>query len=215
MAKKAKGTSGTRARNQTKRTKNGGNKGKAPTQDLEWDMAMQRAGQVITDRYEKEIKTKEKHHRKEMQNFLDGQKSFVKPRWIDRLMGRYKDLYLVYNHLQPIYCHKSNCPTKSEGVNWGIEVLTLDLDVALGYIDEYFENYPNHGSAKLLHIQIDRRTNRTGQVVSDHTFLLKDWDSQKKRYIRDDMESESVEHKILASLAEDRRKWKRGRRRGE
>jgi hypothetical protein len=210
---KKKGTSGTRARNQTKRTEKEDTK--APTQDLEWDMAMQRAGQVITDRYEKEIKKQANNHRKEMQNFLDGQKSFVKPRWIDKLFGRYKDLYLVYNHMVPVFCHKSKCPTKGEGVNWGIEALTLDLDVALGYIDEYFETYPHCGSAKLLHIQIDRRTNRTGQVVSDHTFLLKDWDSTKKRYIQEEMELESVEHRIIASLAEDRKKWKRGRRRGE
>ena len=180
---------------------------------LDFDLAMQRASQQITNEYEEKMRKTENLHRKEIQNYLDGQRTFVKPRWIDRVRGRFKDLYLVYNHLQPVYCHRSDCTTKAEGVNWGIECLTLDLDVALGHIDEYMLNFPNRGSAKLLHIQIDRFKNRTGAVVSDVSYNFKDWDPQAKRYIREKMEFESVEQKIVASLVEDRKEYRKAPRR--
>jgi hypothetical protein len=215
MGKKGKGTSGTRTRNQRKKKPEDDDD--APlgpiSMHLDFDLALQRATQGITNEYEDKMRKTENLHRKEIQNFLDGQRTFVKPRWIDRIRGRFKDLYLVYNHLQPIYCHRTDCTTKAEGVNWGIECLTLDLDVALGHIDEYLMNFPNRGSAKLLHIQIDRFKNRTGVVVSDVSYNFKNWDVNAKRFVREKMEFESVEERIVASLVEDRKEYRQGKRR--
>ena len=78
MAKKGKGTNSTRSRNARKQ----------PTEEVEssdteealnYEFEIQRATQVVTDRYERMLLDKTNEHREEMKNFLEGQKYWVKP----------------------------------------------------------------------------------------------------------------------------------------
>ena len=96
------------------------------TADLEIDMMIQNATQLVTNRYEKEIRKERDLHRAEMQNLTDGMKTWKKPSLWARLTGRYKDIYLVLNHRVPIYCHKTDCEVKGRGHNWGCLLYTSD-----------------------------------------------------------------------------------------
>ena len=206
---KTKGTSGTRTRN-ARKTKQEPVEKSNSTEELEFDMAIQRATQIVTDKYEKELFRIKKNQTREMQSFIDGQKIFVKPRFIDRLFGRFKDMYIVFNHMRPWHC--KHCGTNYDGANDGIECVTLDIDTALGYIDEIFDKY-DKGKARLVHVQVDRRSSRTGQVVDVYNFLMRDWDPEKKQYMTHKLLEESVENRIHASLVEDRKNWRKGQRR--
>jgi len=181
-------------------------------QNLEIDLVIQRATQEVTDRYEGIMRKERDELHREMQNFTDGQKTFVKPRLRDRFFGRIKDLYLVMNHRIPVYCPKSGCPIKGKGVNFGIEAITADLDTALGYIDAYFDKYPERGSAKLIHMQVDRRSHRTGAIVNDYTFLVGDWDPERRQHIRAEIDGMSADQMVVASLLEDRKSYGRRQR---
>ena len=103
-------------------------------------------------------------------------------------------------------------------VNWllcasfGIEALTLDLETALTHIDELLDKYPS-GKARLLHIQVDRRSRRHGQVVNDYTFLLKDWSAERRKYITEEISSNNAAGKIFGSLQEDTKQYREGKRR--
>tara|TARA_B100000287_G_scaffold263148_2_gene247631 strand:+ start:1095 stop:1742 length:648 start_codon:yes stop_codon:yes gene_type:complete len=211
MARKSKGKNSTRARN-TQKKKEEEEQPIDTDEALEFDFAIQKATQVVTDQYEKRITAIENRQAKEMQNFMDGQRFFVKPSLLDRLLGRYKDMYLVFNHLRPFHC--TACGTNHHGVNHGIESLTLDLDTALGYIDEMFDKFPE-GKARLLHIQVDRRSRRQGQIVNEYTFMLKDWDRDRQKYITEEIMENSAHNKIFGSFKEDRKQWKEGKRRSK
>lgn len=209
MAKKGKGTNSTRSRNQRKQT----------TEELEpsnseealnYQFEIQRATQIVTDRYEKMLLDKTNEHQEEMKNFIEGQKYWVKPSLWARITGRYKDMYLVYNHLRAHHC--THCGANHVGVNFGIESMTLDLETALTHIDEMFEKYQN-GKARLLHIQVDRRSRRSGQIVNDYTFLTRDWDADRRKYITDEITSNSAANKVFGSLAEDTKNYREGKRR--
>ena len=103
----------------------------------------------MTDRYERMMLDKTNEHREEMKNFIEGQKYWVKPSLWARITGRYKDMYLVFNHLRPHHC--THCGTNQVGVNFGIEAMTLDLETALTYIDELFEKYTGAKSPSFAH----------------------------------------------------------------
>jgi hypothetical protein len=182
---------------------------KAPNMNLELDVMIQKATQVVADRYEKQIKRLTKFHEKEMQTLIDGRKSFRKPSLFARLTRRYKDIYIVYNHRMPVYCHRSDCTTKGEGVNWGIEAICTELEEALWYADEYFiqwEGYADHTSVKILHLQVDRR-NRHGAIVNDVTLTLKDWDPEKRRMVKTKFEKQTADSLIINSLVKNRPKY--------
>ena len=209
MAKKGKGKNSTRSRNQRKQT----------TEELEpsnseealnYEFEIQRATQIVTDRYEKMLLDKTNEHQEEMKNFIEGQKYWVKPSLWARITGRYKDMYLVYNHLRAHHC--THCGANHVGVNFGIESMTLDLETALTHIDELFDKYEG-GKARLLHIQVDRRSRRSGQIVNDYTFLTRDWDADRRKYITDEITSNSAASKVFGSLAEDTKNYREGKRR--
>lgn len=209
MAKKGKGTNSTRSRNARKNDQ----EQPEPTgsdEVLAQDFMIQKATQRVTDTYERKLLAQQNNHRKEMENFIEGQKFWVKPSLWARITGRYKDMYMVWNHLRPHHC--TACGSNTIGVNFGIESLTLDLETALTHIDELFEKYPN-GRARLFHIQVDRRTRRSGQIVKDYTFLTADWDSEQRKYITEDIKSNSAANRVFASLQEDTRNYREGRRR--
>jgi len=211
MSKKGKGTNGTRSRNQRKDAKE--EPVKSNTDEvLQEDFYVQRATQNVTNRYEKLLLEQKNNHQKEMENFLEGQKYWVKPSLWARITGRYKDMYLVRNHMQPFHC--TDCGSNHHGVNFGIEALTLDLETALTHIDELLDKYPT-GKARLLHIQIDRRSRRHGQIVNDYTFLMKDWSADRRKYITDEISSNSAAGKIFGSLQEDTKQYIEGKRRSK
>lgn len=210
MSKK-KGSSGTKARNQRRnkpREKNEIDIDEA----IEENFYIQRATQQVTEQYERKILEERNRNRREMQNIVDGRKFWVKPSLWDRIRGRFKDMYIVFNHMRAFHC--TECGTNFHGLNYGIECMTLDLNTALSYIDECFEKYPNT-RVKLLHVQVDRRTRRTGQIVHDYNYLMKDWDAEQRRYITEDLKENSAANKIFGELKEstsDYRSRKRRRR---
>lgn len=206
---KGKGTNSTRSRN-ARKTEKEDEPSIDSDQVLDDDFRIQRATQMVTETYEKRMLAQENGHRKEMENFMEGQKFWVKPSLWARITGRYKDMYMIYNHLRPHHC--TACGTNHQGVNFGIEALTLDLDTALSYIDEMMDKYPGT-KARLLHLQVDRRSRRTGQIVNDFTFLLADWDRERRKYITDEITAKSASNKVFASLAEDTRGYREGKRR--
>jgi hypothetical protein len=182
---------------------------KAPNMNLDIDMMIQNATQLVTNRYEAELKKQKRFHHKEMQTLINGGKAFYKPSLWARLSRRYKDIYIVYNHKMPVYCHRSNCETKGEGVNWGIEAITTDLESALGYADSYFEEWQGHSdytSVKILHLQVDRRS-RQGALVDDVTLALKDWNPDKRKMVKSKLEGQTADSQIINSLVKNRPKY--------
>jgi hypothetical protein len=182
---------------------------KAPNMNLDIDMMIQNATQIVTNRYEGELKKQQRFHNKEMQTLINGRKSSFKPSLWARLSRRYKDIYIVYNHKMPVYCHRSDCETKGEGVNWGIEAITTDLESALGHADAYFEEwtgYNNYTSVKILHLQVDRR-GRNGALVEDVTLNLRDWNPDKRKMIKVKLQEQTADSQIINSLVKNRPKY--------
>lgn len=174
-----KGTNSTRVRNAAK-------KDALPVADdsgthivnLEDEMAFQQATQAVADRYEAQIRRLKDHHAKEMQSLLMGMDADLisKPSLWNRITGRYKDIFIVFNHNIPVWCPKKSCPTKREGINWGIEAVTTDLNIALDYITDYFNRNQDTdwAHAKLLHLQVDRRKGH-GAVVDELSWTWPLW----------------------------------------
>ena len=107
MTKKPKGSSSSRSRSAAKRdlpqTENS-----APIVNLEAEMQFQQATQAVADRYEAQIAKLRDHHEKEMQSLLMGMEADLisKPSLWARLIGRYKDIFIVFNHKLPVWCLK-------------------------------------------------------------------------------------------------------------
>ena len=177
MADKPRGTNSSRGRANKKRelpqTENS-----APVVDLESEMIFQQATQAVADRYEEQIKQLREHHSKEMNSLLMGLSDELtsKPSLWARITGRYKDIFVVFNHNLPVWCPKKECPTRRDGINWGIEAVTTDLGMAFDYIRTYFERNADHpyAHAKLLHLQVDRRRGG-GAVVDELSWTWPAW----------------------------------------
>ncbi len=147
--------------------------------DITQDLYLQQQTQKVTERYEKKIKQLQMFHDLEMENAITGgeeEQIIQKPSLWARLTGRFKDVYIVFNHNMPVYCHKKDCPTRREGIRWGIEAITSDLGVAFDYMRTYFKKYGEfpQAFAKLLHIRMDRRKG-SGAVVSDVSYSYDTW----------------------------------------
>lgn len=177
MADKPKGSSSSRGRANKKRDMPQAENSPLIV-DLESEMAFQQATQAIADRYEKQIKQLREHHSKEMNSVLLGlsDELTAKPTLWARITGRYKDIFIVFNHNTPVWCPKKECPTRREGINWGIEAVTIDLSVAFDHIRAYMErNADNpYAHAKLLHLQVDRRKG-SGAVVDEMSWSWAMW----------------------------------------
>ena len=175
MSDKPKGKNSSRSRNAHSRELPQ-TETSAPLVNLEDEMAFQQASQAVADRYEKQIRKLKESHAKEMQSLLMGSESFFKPSFISRLFGRYKDIFIVFNHNIPVWCPKKACPTRREGINWGIEAVTTNLDTALNSISEYFERNSDNdwAHAKLLYLQVDRRRG-SGAVVDELSWTWPLW----------------------------------------
>jgi hypothetical protein len=198
MADKRKGTNSSRSRNASKRDLPQTDTS-APLVNLEEELAFQQATQTVANRYEEQIRKLKDHHAKEMQSLLQGSESFTKPSLWARLTGRYKDIFIVFNHNLPVWCPKKECPTRREGINWGIEAVTTNLDTALNYISDYFERNSDNdwAHAKLLHLQVDRRKGR-GAVVDELSWTWALWRNSDhfddKRKITAKMTSELIKN---------------------
>jgi len=175
MSEKPKGKNSSRARNAHTRELPQTDTS-APLVNLEDEMAFQQATQAVANRYEEQIRKLRESHAKEMQSLLMGSESFIKPSFMSRLLGRYKDIFIVFNHNIPVWCPKKACPTRREGINWGIEAVTTNLDTALNSISEYFERNSDNdwAHAKLLHLQVDRRRG-SGAVVDELSWTWPLW----------------------------------------
>ena len=179
---------------------------KSHEMDLNLDMMVQKATQAVTNRYEMKIKQLTRFHEKEMQTLIEGRKTFVKPSFWSRFNKRFKDIYILYNHRMPVYCHRSDCETASSGVNWGIEYISTDLEKIMEAADEYFyewRNYPDHTSMKILHLQVDRRS-RKGAIVKDVTMSYTDWNPETKQLTKDKLEKVTADSAIVDSLVKNR-----------
>ncbi len=177
MTKKPKGSSSSRSRSAAKRDLPQA-ENSAPIVDLEAEMQFQQATQAVADRYEAQIAKLRDHHEKEMQSLLMGMEADLisKPSLWARLTGRYKDIFIVFNHNLPVWCPKKACPTRREGINWGIEAVTTELNIAFDHISDYFNrNKDNdYAHAKLLHLQVDRRRG-LGAVVDELSWTWALW----------------------------------------
>lgn len=179
--------------------------------DLETDMIVQKATQAVTNRYEAEIKRLKRFHEKEMETLIKGRKSMIKPSLWARITRRYKDIYIVYNHRMPVYCHRKDCETATEGVNWGIEWIGTTVEGAMEAADEYFyewRNHVNYASIKILHMQVDRRSTR-GAVVKDITLKMKDWNPESKKMAKASLEESTADSAIVNSLVANRPSYKK------
>ncbi len=177
MSEKRKGTNSSRTRANNKRELPQAETS-APLVDLESELQFQAATQAVADRYEAQIKKLREHHEKEMQSLLMGIESDLisKPSLWAKLTRRYKDIYIVFNHNIPVWCPKKACPTRRDGINWGIEAVTTELNIAFDYISDYFNrNKDNdYAHAKLLHLQVDRRRG-LGAVVDELSWTWALW----------------------------------------
>ena len=179
--------------------------------DLETDMIVQKATQAVANRYEAEIKRLKRFHEKEMETLIKGRKSMIKPSLWAKITRRYKDIYIVYNHRMPVYCHRKDCETATEGVNWGIEWIGTTVEGAMEAADEYFyewRNHVNYASIKILHMQVDRRSTR-GAVVKDITLKMKDWNPESKKMAKASLLESTADSAIVNSLVANRPSYKK------
>ena len=135
----------------------------------------------------------------------------IKPSLWARITRRYKDIYIVYNHRMPVYCHRKDCETATEGVNWGIEWIGTTIEGAMEAADEYFYEWRHHvayASIKILHMQVDRRSTR-GAVVKDITLKMKDWNPESKKMTKASLEESTADSAIVNSLVANRPSYKK------
>lgn len=190
---------------------NSGEEAKPHQMELETDMIVQKATQAVANRYEAEIKRLKRFHEKEMETLIKGRKSMFKPSLWARITRRYKDIYIVYNHRMPVYCHRKDCETATEGVNWGIEWIGTTIEGAMEAADEYFYEWRHHvsyASIKILHMQVDRRSTR-GAVVKDITLKMKDWNPESKKMAKASLEESTADSAIVNSLVANRPSYKK------
>ena len=163
----------------TKEPKKNEEQNGALMKDITQDLYVQQQTQKVTERYERKMKQLQMFHDLEMENAISGGEEEMiiqKPSLWARLTRRFKDVYIVFNHNMPVYCHKKDCPTRREGIRWGIEAITSDLGVAFDYMRTYFKKYGEYPQAfaKMLHIRMDRRKG-AGVVVSDVSYSYDTW----------------------------------------
>ena len=156
-----------------------GDQNGALMKDITQDLYVQQQTQKVAERYERKMKQLQMFHDLEMENAISGGEEEMiiqKPSLWARLTRRFKDVYIVFNHNMPVYCHKKDCPTRREGIRWGIEAITSDLGVAFDYMRPYFTKYGEYPQAfaKMLHIRMDRRKG-AGVVVSDVSYSYDTW----------------------------------------
>ena len=156
-----------------------GDQNGALMKDITQDLYVQQQTQKVAERYDRKMKQLQMFHDLEMENAISGGEEEMiiqKPSLWARLTRRFKDVYIVFNHNMPVYCHKKDCPTRREGIRWGIEAITSDLGVAFDYMRTYFKKYGEYPQAfaKMLHIRMDRRKG-AGVVVSDVSYSYDTW----------------------------------------
>jgi len=173
---KGKGNTSSRSRNASKRDLPQAEE--PPKADLAKEMEFQRHTQLMQDKHDKHIAQIREHHSKEMNSVMMGlaAERISKPSLWARLTGRYKDIFVIFNHNLPVWCSKKDCPTRREGINFGIEGVTTSLHQAMEYVREYFEKVGDHpyAHAKILHLQVDRRKGR-GSVVDEMSWTWPIW----------------------------------------
>ena len=172
--------------------------------NLEFQLALQRANEEVTSHYrEREQKLKSLHNH-EIQNLTDAQITYIKPKLWHRITGRYKDIYILMNGKIPMICPADGCKVRFAGVNNGFEAIALDIETALEMAEDYFENCSEYGgysfhSLKILHIQLDRRSTRRGVVVRNISLDRKKWREEKEK-TRADLEKITANKLVIDSL---------------
>ena len=184
--------------------------------NLEFQLALQRANEETTTHYKDRIDKMRRMHQHELQNLLTAQVSYKKPKLWDRIRGRYKDIYILFNNRNPLRC--GHCGEKAqEGVNGGIEDICLDYERALELCDEYFEKWRDYSgysfhSMRIVHVQIDRKNSRKGAFVRDITLDRRDWNPDTKKKTRKELQEITADKLVLDSLMSMRpRRGRNGR----
>ena len=184
-------------------------------ENLEWDMAIQRATQEINEHWEDRMKVMKDLHNHEMQNFTNGSRmSFSKPKFLDRLRGRYRDHYILFNNKVPIFCEQKECSQRKNGVDFGVEAICLSREQALAAADAYWEerkmfNGYSFNSLSIVHFQVDRFGSRQGMVVRDITIDQREWNEENREKVKKELEKVTADELVLNSLMSARPKRKR------
>jgi|GEM_PF-6586962 len=184
--------------------------------NLEFQLALQRANEETTIHYKDRIEKLTKMHQHELQNLLTAQVSYKKPKLWDRLRGKYKDIYILFNNRMPLRCGHCGEKTK-EGVNGGIEEVCLDYESALELCDEFFEKWRDFSgysfvSLRIVHIQVERKDSRRGAFVRDITLDRKDWNPDVKKKTRKELQKITADKLVVDSLMSMRpRRGRNGR----
>ena len=172
---------------------------------LEFSMAMQRATQEINQHWEDRISKLKDLHSHELQNLTDGQRTYSKPKLLDRLRGRYRDHYILFNNKVPIFCHKEGCDSRRKGVNFGVESICLTREQALDAAAEYWERmksfngYSFH-SLSIVHFQVDRFGSQKGVIVRNITLDQKDWNEEVRSQTKKELSKVTADKLVLDSL---------------
>ncbi|MBT93226.1 MAG: hypothetical protein CMA60_00160 [Euryarchaeota archaeon] len=180
---------------------------------LQWESALQRATQEINDHWEARTAKMKSLFDLEMQNLLTGGRTFSKPKFIDRIRGRYRDHYILFNNKVPMVCESCGHQTQ-RGVDFGIEAICLSAEQALAAADEYWKerkeyNGYSFNSLSIIHFQVDRFGSRHGMIVRDITIQQKDWNADKKKTVKAELDKITADELVLDSLMSMRPKKRR------
>jgi len=184
-------------------------------ENLEWDMAIQRATQEINQHWENRIKKIKELHNHEMQNMVSGSRmSFSKPRLIDRLRGRYRDHYILFNNKIPVFCERKECSQRKNGVDYGVEAICLSREHALEAAEAYWAerkeyNGYSFNSLSIIHFQVDRFGSRQAMVVRNITIDQREWNDEKRSKVKKELDKVTAENLVLDSLMSARPKRKK------
>jgi len=100
------------------------------------------------------------------------------------------------------------------GVDFGIEAICLSAEQALAAADEYWKerkeyNGYSFNSLSIIHFQVDRFGSRHGMIVRDITIQQKDWNADKKKTVKAELDKITADELVLDSLMSMRPKKRR------
>ena len=181
---------------------------------LEFEMVIQKATQEINNHWEERVAKLKDMQAHEMQNIMTAQRTFSKPKWIDRIRGRYRDLYILFNNKIPIFCDQAECKSRRKGVDYGVQAICLSREQALDAAEEYWNNLKaftgySFNSLSILHFQVDRYGSREGMVVRDITLDQKEWNEETKEATKNELNKVTADKLVLDSLMSARPRKKK------
>lgn len=178
----------------------------AVKEKLEWETTLQRATQEINQHWEDRMRKLKDLNAHEMQNLTEGgRQTFSKPKLLDRLRGRYRDHYILFNNKIPIFCERKECSQRKKGVDFGVEAICLSREQALAAAEEYWEerkmyNGYSFNSLSIVHFQVDRFGSRHGMIVRNITLDQREWNDEEREKTKKELGKITAEKMVLDSL---------------